>query len=105
MTLASEQPAPASGATHPGQLVSVIVPAYNPTLDAFDATLQSLRASTYSGFQLIVVDDGSTDPAFGRRLAALRDEWPRLIVVAHGANRGLSAARNTGVRHCATPYF
>src|SRR5260221_1885416 len=86
-------------------LVSVIVPAFNPPLEAFEETLASLRASTLTDFQLILVDDGSTDPEFQRRLVALPEEWPRLTVLHHAANRGLSAARNTGVEHCRTPYI
>lgn len=90
---------------HSSPCVSVIVPAYNPPLSAFEETLASLRASTFSDFNLILVDDGSTNPAFQTRLAALPNEWPGVTVLHHAANRGLSAARNTGVQHCDTPYF
>lgn len=72
-------------------LVSVIIPAYNAA--AFvGRTLASLRAQTFSDFEAIVVDDGSTDATakvVGEAAAA--DSRFRLIRQANG---GVAAARN-----------
>jgi glycosyltransferase involved in cell wall biosynthesis len=50
---------------------------------------------------VIVVDDGSSDST-GRRVNAIRDPRVRLI---YQANRGLSGARNTGIRHASGRYI
>lgn len=73
-------------------LVSVLLPAYNAGTYLRDA-VDSIRAQTLADWELIVVDDGSTDdtPA----ILAGYDE-PRLIVVRQ-ANAGVSAALNTGL--------
>jgi glycosyltransferase involved in cell wall biosynthesis len=58
-----------------------------------DALMASLARQTLTGFEIIVVDDGSTDEATVQKLAALED---RARVIRQD-NRGLSAARNAGI--------
>lgn len=73
--------------------VSVIV----PTLDRPDmlrTALESILAQSYRDFEIVVVNDGGPDVS--RVLAALDDDG-RISYVRHGANRGLAAARNSGV--------
>ena len=72
---------------------SIIVPAYNaaPTLLQ---TLDSLLNQTFRDFEIILVDDGSTDAT--RRIAEAYCADPRMRVVRQ-ANRGPAAARNTGI--------
>ncbi|HBS28180.1 MAG TPA: hypothetical protein DEB06_01730, partial [Phycisphaerales bacterium] len=76
--------------------VSVIVPLYNSGATVGE-TLGSLRAQSTESWEAIVVNDGSTDdgPAICEALAA-RD---RRIGVVHQRNRGLGAARNSGIEH------
>lgn len=71
--------------------VSVIIPAKDrgPQLDA---TLAALRASRHDAFEVIVVDDGSTDDT----AAVAARHGARLL--HHETNRGAAAARNTGAR-------
>jgi glycosyltransferase involved in cell wall biosynthesis len=71
--------------------ISVVVPCYNGG-KFLDQLIASLAQQTFRDFEVIVVNDGSTDPATKARLAAL-DPAIRLI---HQENRGLSAARNAG---------
>jgi glycosyltransferase involved in cell wall biosynthesis len=73
--------------------VSVVVPAYNRA-DTLARAVDSALAQTLGDIEVLVVDDGSTD---GTR--ALVEGWadPRVRYLAHDANRGVSAARNTGV--------
>jgi glycosyltransferase involved in cell wall biosynthesis len=78
--------------------VSVIVPTYNQALYITEA-LQSVLDQTFPDFELIVVDDGSTDET-PEILAGYHD--PRIRVVRQ-PNAGLSAARNTGLRESSAP--
>ena len=73
-------------------IVSVILPTYNRGWIVEEA-VESVLQQDMAGFELIVVDDGSTDDT-PIRLAAYDD---RLRVIRQ-ANRGVSAARNAGIR-------
>ena len=72
---------------------SIIVPAFNAAPTLLE-TLDSLLAQTYHDFEVILVDDGSTDAT--RRLAEAYCADPRMRVVRQN-NRGAAAARNTGI--------
>lgn len=71
--------------------VSIVMPAYNCAW-CVDRAIDSVMTQTFRDFELIVVDDGSTDdtPA----LLARRGDSLRVI---RQANAGMSAARNTGI--------
>lgn len=75
-------------------LVSVIVPAYNQTELLTDA-IQSVLNQTYQKFELIVVNDASTDN-MDNVMVQFAD--PRLKYILHEDNLRLSAARNTGIK-------
>ncbi len=77
-------------------LISVIVPVYNVEAYVADC-LRSLAAQTYPRIEIIVVDDASTDGS-GRICDAWAAEEDRIRLVRFPENRGLSAARNEGVR-------
>ncbi|HXC36338.1 MAG TPA: glycosyltransferase family 2 protein [Candidatus Acidoferrales bacterium] len=72
--------------------VSVIIPAYN-RVHCVAAAVESVFAQTFTDFEIIAVDDGSSDgthdvlKSFGDRIRLIRQE-----------NHGVSSARNTGVR-------
>ena len=80
----------ASNATLPS-LVSVVIPCYNSARYLAE-TIESVRLQTYPRIEIIVVDDGSTDET--ARIA--RSCGVRYI---YQTNRGISAARNTGILH------
>ena len=73
--------------------VSVIVPAYNQAR-FLGCALRSLVEQTHVDWEAIVVDDGSTD----NPQAVVQDFHEPRIRFAHQENRGLAAARNTGLR-------
>lgn len=73
--------------------VSVVVPCYNGG-EFLDGLLASLAAQSFRDFEIIIVDDGSTDPATAKKLASL----PPDIRVIQQDNRGLPEARNIGYR-------
>jgi glycosyltransferase involved in cell wall biosynthesis len=70
--------------------VSVVVCAYNAER-TLEECLDSLRRLRYPEFEVIVVDDGSTD---GTR--AIAERYPEFRLISH-ENRGLSVARNEGI--------
>lgn len=74
-----------------GPRVSIVMPAYNCAW-CIDRALDSVQAQTFADYELIVVDDGSTDDTPAR--LARRGEALRVI---RQANAGMSAARNAGI--------
>ncbi len=75
---------------------SIIVPAFN-VAETVSQTLDALLAQTYQNFEIIVVDDGSTDETSTIVSRYQLDQRVRLI---HQRNRGLAGARNTGIDAC-----
>ncbi len=80
-------------------LVSIIIPNYNHARYVGDA-IHSVLSQTHPGFEIIVVDDGSTDDSrqvigeFGEKVRAIYKD-----------NAGLSAARNTGIEAAQGDYI
>ncbi len=74
--------------------ISVVAPVYNRA-GLVERALRSVFAQTLLDFELIVVDDGSTDE-LATTLERFRD--PRLRLLRHERNRGTGAARNTGIQ-------
>lgn len=73
--------------------VSVVIPSYNRE-DSIVPAIESVLAQSYSDFELIVVDDASTD----RTVAAMQSITdPRLKIIAQEHNAGASVARNIGI--------
>ena len=82
--------------------VTVIVPVYNCAKYVGEC-IASLKVQTFSQFEAIVVDDGSTDESLSAAQDAVAGD-SRFTVLAHGKNRGLSAARNTGLDRATGEY-
>ena len=79
-------------------LVSIVIPTYNRAW-ILEEAIESVLAQTCRDFELIVVDDGSTDDT-GDILA----RYPGIIVVKQ-ENKGVSAARNAGVSIASGKYL
>ncbi len=74
--------------------VTAIIPAYNQA-QYLAAAIQSALDQTYTNLEVLVIDDGSTDDT---AQVAQQFTDPRVRYV-YQENRGLSGARNTGIRH------
>jgi glycosyltransferase involved in cell wall biosynthesis len=79
------------GLDHPPR-ISVVICAYNAER-TMDACLSSLRTLHYPNYEVIVVNDGSTD-----RTLEIAQRYPEVRIVSQ-ANEGLSVARNVGIAH------
>lgn len=84
------------------ELVSVIVPVYN-TQDYLERCLTSLVHQTYKNFEIILIDDGSTDSS-----AEICDKWSDIysfIKVYHYPNKGIAESRNRGIKQSVGDYI
>jgi glycosyltransferase involved in cell wall biosynthesis len=82
--------------------VSIVMPVYN-TQKYLEEAIGSVLAQSFDDFELIAVNDGSTDdsPAILNRY---RKRDPRIHVL-HQNNNGISAARNSGMRYARGKYI
>lgn len=83
-------------------LVSVIIPAYN-AIDYLAETIETVFNQTCQDFELIIVDDGSTDDT-GKLINQLSQENPQIRMISQ-TNQGVSAARNTGIKQAQGKYI
>jgi len=74
------------------ELITVVIPCYNSGA-TLAQTVTSVKAQTWTNLEIIVIDDGSTDPYTCTVLAALEG-----VNVVSQPNSGLPAARNAGFR-------
>jgi glycosyltransferase involved in cell wall biosynthesis len=73
--------------------ISIVIPVYNRAR-LIGRALESCFSQSFTAHEVVVVDDGSADDSVGAA-EAFRD--PRLKILTHERNRGVSPARNTGV--------
>lgn len=74
--------------------VSVVIPTYNRA-HLISRAIQSVLDQTYQDFEIIIVDDGSTD---NTEEIVKNFEIPKIKYIRHNGNKGASAARNTGIK-------
>jgi glycosyltransferase involved in cell wall biosynthesis/Tfp pilus assembly protein PilF len=79
--------------------VSILTPSYNAGA-IFYETATSVFRQTLQQWEWVIVNDGSTDPEAVKILDEFRTKDPRIRVIDHPQNKGLSAARNTGYNAC-----
>jgi len=75
-------------------LVSVIIPFYNCE-KYLGSCIESLRAQTFGDYEILFIDDGSTDGSAG--IVRAYSETDSRVVLVSQANAGVSAARNKGL--------
>lgn len=76
--------------------ISVILPAYNAA-QFLDEAIQSIEDQTYKDWELIIVDDSSTDNTLEIALNRSRQLPAKIKIIRHAVNKGLAASRNTGI--------
>ena len=86
-------PQAAESCTPSEPLVSVIVPTFN-RLDTLLGAVTSVLNQTYKNLEVIVVNDSGAD---AENLVTFLNRDGRVTYIKHGKNRGLAAARNTGI--------
>lgn len=74
--------------------VSILVVNWNRLGDTLDC-LDSIFKSDYSNFEVIVVDNGSTD----RSVPSIQERFPKVIVLENEKNLGFTGGNNQGIRH------
>lgn len=75
-------------------MISIVVPVYN-TENFLSKCIESILAQSYNDFELLLIDDGSTDNS--GFLCDKYSEKDKRIKVFHKKNAGVGAARNTGI--------
>ena len=78
-------------------LVTVALPAYNEEM-VIAKTLAALTRTEYPDFEVVAVDDGSTDDTWGV-LTGFANVWPRLRIYRQEVNQGKAAALNYAIAH------
>ena len=80
---------------------SVVIPLYNKEAYVLK-TLNSVLNQTYQNFEVIIVNDCSTDNSLN---VVQKIDDSRLRIIKHNKNKGLSASRNTGIKAATHPYI
>jgi cellulose synthase/poly-beta-1,6-N-acetylglucosamine synthase-like glycosyltransferase len=88
---------------HSPPAITIVTSFYN-TGPLFYETARSVLGQSFQQWEWLIVNDGSTDPASLSILDEYRQNDPRVCVLDHPSNRGLSAARNTGFDAARTQY-
>jgi len=83
-------------------LISVIVPVYN-VQEYICECIESIQGQTHNLLEILLVDDGSTDSS-GEICARYAKSDSRIIVI-HQKNKGVSSARNSGLKRASGDYI
>ncbi|XLS29282.1 glycosyltransferase family 2 protein [Flavobacteriaceae bacterium M23B6Z8] len=85
------------------KLVSIVTPTYN-SAKYIEATIRSIRQQTYTNWELLLIDDGSSDAT-----VAMIEKWsmkdPRISLEVLPQNSGPAIARNTGIKKANGAYL
>jgi len=77
-------------------VVSVIIPCFNQG-HYLEQSVASVLSACSRTLEIIVIDDGSTDPGIARQLAQAEQLAPGIVRIHQQTNQGLSGARNSGI--------
>jgi GT2 family glycosyltransferase len=88
-----------------GPLISVLTPVHDPPPQLLEEAIASVRAQTYTHWELCLVDDGSTDPAITAALQRHAASDPRIHLTRHDHAQGISAATNAALQSATGDYI
>ncbi len=77
-------------------MVSIIVPVYN-AVNYIEKTIDMVSGQTYKDWELILVDDASSDGSAALINEIIKKQKKRIRLIRKGRNEGAAAARNTGI--------
>lgn len=80
---------------HPRPKVSVVIPVFNAS-DTLPSSVESILKQSYTDFELILIDDGSSDDSWALITEYSRID-PRVIALQNEVNLGISRTRNKGL--------
>lgn len=83
-------------------LISIIIPIYNSEAK-LDACIKSIQKQTFSNYEILLVDDGSTDRSLDKCIEFSEKE--KRIKVFHQEHKGQSSARNLAIQNAAGDYI
>lgn len=83
--------------------LSIIIPVYN-TEQTLKKCIDSVLQSSLNNFEIILVNDGSTDNS-AKICESYKNNYPEQVQVIHQKNQGLSAARNAGLEMAKGQYI
>lgn len=84
-------------------LVSVIIPTYN-SADLIERAVSSVLSQTFQDFEIIIVDDGSTDNT-AQIISRLRKRDPRILYTYSSHSGGAARPKNIGIRMAKAPFI
>lgn len=85
--------------------VSVITPVYNTPIQWLDELAENILSQTYSNFEWVLVDDGSSHAETINWLSEISHKYHWIKLVRHTHNKGLPAARNSGIRQASGEFY
>jgi glycosyltransferase involved in cell wall biosynthesis len=91
-------------ATERDPCLTIVTPFFDTDPRIFEETALSVRRQSLQQFEWLIVDDGSTRQESLAALGRFDDADPRIRVLRHERNRGLPAARNTGIEHARSEF-
>lgn len=84
-------------------LVSIVVPYYNRA-STIDETIESVFDQTLKDYELIIVDDGSTEKDSIDKIKKIKKDHPSITIIEQ-KNQGVAAARNNGIKYASGKYI
>jgi|GEM_PF-2872571 len=89
----------------PHPKISIITPVYRTPLRWLQSCVESVRAQTYSNWELCLIDDASADQELARVLQDYAEQDPRIRVLTLQANQGIAGASNAGIEMATGDYI
>ena len=80
---------------------TIVIPLFNKS-NYISNTIESVLAQTFQDFEVLIVEDCSTDASL-KMVSAIQSD--KIRILQHDQNKGLSASRNTGIKNAMTQYI